>query len=121
MRVLVCGGRSYFNRPLIFAKLDGLQAELWPTGGIELVIHGGATGVDSLAAAWASIRHVPAQAFPADWEAWGRSAGMRRNGQMLKEGRPGLVLAFPGGKGTAGMVQLAQLAAVTVRQVKELD
>jgi hypothetical protein len=32
----------------------------------------------------------------------------RRNQQMLDEGRPDLVVAFPGGAGTANMVKLAR-------------
>jgi hypothetical protein len=33
---------------------------------------------------------------------------------MLNEGRPDLVVAFPGGKGTAGMMALARKADVPV-------
>ena len=33
---------------------------------------------------------------------------------MLREGRPDLVVAFPGGKGTAHMVGLARRAGVAV-------
>jgi hypothetical protein len=33
---------------------------------------------------------------------------------MLVEGKPALVVAFPGGKGTAGMVTLARNASVEV-------
>jgi hypothetical protein len=39
---------------------------------------------------------------------------------MLREGRPELVVAFPGGKGTAHMVKLAMAAAVPVRQLIEM-
>jgi UDP-N-acetylmuramoylalanine-D-glutamate ligase len=33
---------------------------------------------------------------------------------MLKEGRPDLVVAFPGGKGTANMVAQARAAGIRV-------
>jgi hypothetical protein len=33
---------------------------------------------------------------------------------MLKEGHPDLVVAFPGGKGTAGMIALARAAGIPV-------
>jgi hypothetical protein len=38
---------------------------------------------------------------------------------MLREGRPDLVLAFPGGRGTANMVLLAKRDRVKVIEVLE--
>jgi len=68
----------------------------------------------SLAAAWALSRGIPAIAFPADWNKDGKAAGFVRNARMLRDGRPELVVAFPGGKGTAHMVKLARDAGVAV-------
>ena len=42
----------------------------------------------------------------------GRKAGPIRNQQMLDEGRPSLVVAFPGGRGMADMVRRARNAGV---------
>jgi hypothetical protein len=39
------------------------------------------------------------------------------NEQTLREGRPDLVVAMPGGKGTAGMVRLARAAGAEVLEV----
>ena len=44
----------------------------------------------------------------------GRKAGPIRNQRMLDEGKPDLVVAFPGGKGTNGMIDLARNAGVRV-------
>ncbi len=73
-----------------------------------------ARGADLLAAAWARSRGIPARPFPADWNRDGKAAGFLRNVRMLREGRPDLVVAFPGGKGTAHMVGLARRAGVAV-------
>lgn len=54
--------------------------------------------------------------FPADWERNGRAAGPIRNRQML-DGKPDLVIAFPGGKGTADMVAEAKRRGIAVREV----
>jgi hypothetical protein len=110
MRVLVCGGRYYDDADRVFKVLSFLN-ERKP---VSLVIHGGATGADSLAAIWASSNNISAQSFPADWERYGKSAGPRRNRQMLKEGKPDIVIAFPGGGGTDNMRQQAEKARVTV-------
>ena len=109
-RVLVCGGRDYGDRAALFAALDRLHAERRFT----MLIAGGARGADTLAAEWANSRGVPAEIYMADWKRQGRAAGPIRNERMLREGKPDLVVAFPGGKGTAGMVALARNATVEV-------
>lgn len=47
----------------------------------------------------------------------GRAAGPIRHQRMLDEGMPDLVLALPGGRGTADMVRHATLAGVEVIEV----
>lgn len=44
-------------------------------------------------------------------------AGYIRNAQMLSEGQPNIVIAFPGGKGTEMMVSLAKKKGVQVIQI----
>jgi hypothetical protein len=82
--------------------------------GFTLLIAGGASGADTLAARWAQDRGVPTQVYMAEWERLGREAGPIRNQRMLTEGKPDLVVAFPGGKGTANMVAQARAAGVRV-------
>lgn len=48
-----------------------------------------------------------------------RSAGPKRNQRMLDKGKPDLVLAFPGGDGTADMVRKAKSAGVPIIEVAE--
>jgi hypothetical protein len=38
---------------------------------------------------------------------------------MLMEGKPDLVVAFPGGRGTANMIEQARKAGVEVLEIKE--
>lgn len=108
MTVLVCGGRDYADRAFVFASLDVLK----PT----TVINGGAEGADRWAREWASERHVVCVTVEADWSLHGRAAGPIRNRAMLGF-RPDLVLAFPGGRGTANMVAEARKRGVPVRFV----
>ena len=109
IRVLVCGGRGFQDRRLVLSVVARLRP--------SLVIEGGARGADSCAR-WAAQRlGVPVREFPADWGRFGRRAGFLRNAQMLREGQPSLVVAFPGGVGTACMVRLARQAGVPVSLV----
>ncbi len=114
MRVLVCGGRDYKNRAKVFATLDGLNRET----PILLLIHGACPygGADLLAEDWAKRREVPYYGLPAKFAAIGRKAGPIRNQKMLCL-KPDLVVAFPGGTGTAGMVTLARSVGIEVIEV----
>jgi YspA, cpYpsA-related SLOG family len=114
MKVLVTGGRSFSNRSLLFAILDGLH----DGHAFTTLIHGGASGADRLAGDWAASRGIPVEFHPADWQRYGRAAGPIRNQQMLAE-KPDMVVAFPGGRGTVDMVRRvrhAEIALVVVEQ-----
>lgn len=78
-----------------------------------VIIQGGAKGADFLAKCWAKEKAVPCEEYPADWSL-GKQAGIIRNKRMLEEGKPDLVLAFPGGKGTANMIWQAVDAGIEV-------
>lgn len=111
--VLVCGGRDYNDQATVNNVLDGLHGDF----GIDTIIHGAARGADTCAAVWADIRLVTAIAFPADWEKHGRAAGPIRNRQMLDSADVDLVVAFPGGRGTAHMIKLARERGIDVRVI----
>lgn len=63
---------------------------------------------------------IPVEPFHADWDRYGRAAGPRRNGQMIKgKVYPALapataVVSWPGGTGTADMVAQARAAGLPV-------
>lgn len=114
-RILVCGGRRYANRAFVYSVLDRYRKEV----PIDCIIHGAAAGADTLAGEWALDRGVSVVTFPAAWEAHGRAAGAIRNGRMLREGRPDIVVAFPGGTGTADMVRRAIKGGVRVCDLRD--
>lgn len=114
MIVLVCGGRNFavnndFERSMLFAKMDTLHKER----PIDIVIEGGANGADAAVNIWAQRNNIHVATVSAYWGSLGRKAGPMRNQAMLKL-RPDLVVAFPGGKGTANMVDIARKAGIEV-------
>jgi len=111
MRVLVCGGRNYGDHVHVNDVLNALHAER----PISAIITGAASGADQLASKWAQRRGVRVDEYPADWRRFGLSAGPLRNKLMLDAGHPAIVVAFPGGKGTANMVWAAKAAGIEVR------
>lgn len=117
LRVLVCGGREFDDWDLLCKTMleigcvgRGVLSEL-------TIIEGEAKGADFLARVWAKWLGVKYEAYPADWKKHGLSAGFIRNKQML-ESNPDLVVAFPGGRGTANMVSIAKEAGVPVKIVR---
>ncbi len=120
-RVLVCGGREYADKERVYRILDAAVKALNVDGRTRNIrlIHGAAKGADTLAAQWASERGVPATDYPADWDTHGKRAGYIRNKQMLDEGKPHAVIAFPGGIGTRMMVGLAKRYGIPVKEYFE--
>jgi hypothetical protein len=119
MRILVCGGRDYDDRDHIHNTLCEIDTKRGP---ITCVIHGCAPGADHEGMIWAQmmaesgrkITHAP---FQADWHRHRKAAGPLRNQRMLDSGKPDLVVAFPGGRGTADMVRRAEAANVEVMKI----
>ena len=117
-RVLVCGGRTYVDRARLFTVLGEIIGYAGhPDSPRLVVIHGGAAGADKLAGDFADYAGHRVEVYKADWEKHGKSAGPIRNQQMLDEGKPDLVIAFPGGAGTADMVRRARKAGIRVREI----
>jgi hypothetical protein len=121
--VLVCGGRRYNDNQKLVNALFGLHLQR-PIG---ILVHGDAgevdvtgrvlCGADKLAGRWARLFGVKVKAYPADWDTHGRSAGPIRNSQMLAQERPDVVVALPGGSGTADLVTKARKAGIEVIEV----
>jgi hypothetical protein len=124
MRVLVCGGRDYSRAWVASWLARHLKEEVafalrCSAFSISAVIHGGARGADQGAADYAKSADIKQVVFPADWELHGKAAGPIRNQRMIDEGKPDVVVAFPGGRGTADMVRRARAASIEVIEVKE--
>ena len=113
LRLLVTGGRDFTDAAVIKEAL--MDIEQRP----DVIIHGDAAGADRVAGQVAAKLGLEVWKFPANWARYGKSAGPRRNYQMIQEGRPTHVLAFPGGRGTQNMVEQADAAGLPIRFIGE--
>ncbi|RWO57146.1 MAG: DUF2493 domain-containing protein [Mesorhizobium sp.] len=131
LRVLVCGGRDFSDGMKMHFALQDLWDERGP---FAVIIHGNARGADAEAKEWAlekGIKHAP---FIAAWEdltapgaviryikatgkPYNANAGPQRNQRMIDDGKPDIVVAFPGGKGTRDMIDRARRAGLEVIEV----
>lgn len=114
IRVLVCGGRTFSD----VAKMQTTLGEILQKRGIAAIIHGGVAGAEWLAGRWAANHFIQELVYYPYWGKDGREAGPIRNARMLEGGRPDLVVAFTGGRGTADMVRRARKAGVEVLEVR---
>ena len=108
--VICCGGRDYNEPDRIYKFLDRVHS----CRPIKVLIHGACKygGADKHAEDWARSREVDYVGIPAKWKKIGhKGAGPRRNKKMLLT-EPHLVIAFPGGSGTANMIKQATEAGV---------
>lgn len=110
LTLIVCGGRDYADSRAVYDALDHIRAF---RGTISQIRTGGARGADRLAEQWAESNGVRVEVYEADWERHGKRAGPMRNQAMADAGADGCV-AFPGGRGTADMVERARAAGIPV-------
>lgn len=123
MRILVCGGRNFNDRDLLYNTLYDVvpyhepdeYGNTLPKG--VTIISGMARGADMMAYDWAVVNWCEVAEYPANWDKHGKAAGPIRNQQMLDEGKPDLVIAFKGGNGTIDMVRRSKKAGIETRLI----
>ena len=120
--VIVAGG----GRDLLWLPAQIAAVLLARTSGqlVHGLLHGGARGADRTIGRAAQQLGWPVEVLPADWRRHGRAAGPIRNRELLElaisraealssAAAPAsvLVVAFPGGAGTASLVREARRLA----------
>lgn len=112
MKVAVTGGRKWVpNTPArewLLAQLADLRREHGPV----TLLHGDCRGLDKWAAHVAGRAGHKVIAYPAQWDVHGFAAGPIRNREMVSHAD--LLLAFPGGTGTADCVRAATRKGVRI-------
>ena len=135
--VIVAGG----GRDLLWLPAQIAAVLLARSSGrlVHLLLHGGARGADAAIGRAAQQLGWSSLVMPAQWQLHGRAAGPIRNRELLEQAvaraeahsSPGyqasvLVVAFPGGTGTASLVQQARRMAsrspvpISVAEVRAL-
>lgn len=114
MKIALTGGRDHHpSEAEMEEALALLSCPPWFGGE---VLHGDCEGCDRemaerLRATWPSLKITP---FPADWKKHGKAAGPIRNAEMIAQAD--MLIAFPGGKGTANCIALAEKKAIPVHR-----
>ena len=111
MKTIIAGSRDitrYIARKCIVQAVEDSGFE------ITEVVSGGARGVDHMGEMYAYVHCLDWKIFPADWNQYGRSAGMIRNKQMA-DYADALIAIWDGkSKGTKGMIDIAKRKGLKV-------
>lgn len=100
MIIGVIGSRTFIDYDLMVDTLKHIK--------ITKIVSGGAVGADSLAERYAKEHNIPTQIFLPDWEKNGKSAGFKRNTDIVNESD--MIVAFWDGtsKGTLDSIKKAE-------------
>ena len=102
-KIIVAGSRNFMVKDFVFKKLDEI---IKGYKNVEIV-EGGAKGVDYLAKQYAIEHNIPCKEFPANWNLYGRSAGILRNKDMASYSDV-LIAFYNGSRGTSNMIKGAK-------------
>ena len=107
MKVAVVGSRGFENKALLYKILDNLRSHYNAFDQFDLIISGGAVGVDKLAEQYASERQIETKIFLPDYVKHLRGAPIRRNALIVEAAD--LIVAFWDGKskGTGNTLKTA--------------
>lgn len=113
-RLLITGSRTWSDRTVIH---DALR-DAWVRLGSRpdtILISGTARGADTICEEVWRAQGLPVERHPAHWDVYGKSAGYRRNQEMVDSGAD-LCLAFilQGSRGAVMCANLAEKASIPV-------
>ena len=107
----IVGSRTFTDYDLLVETMKSLTSK------VVRVVSGGAKGADTLASQWAIENHVPLDEFIPNWELYGKSAGFKRNTNIIAEADALLAFWDAKSKGTASSIKLAEAKDIPVRVV----
>lgn len=106
VKLAIVGSRDYTDYESFKAIVDSIIS--LNNLNVYKIISGRARGTDTMAEQYAKENSIPMQVFKANWEIFGKKAGMMRNRDIVANSD--YVLAFWDGesKGTKGTIDMAR-------------
>ncbi|OLF53950.1 DUF2493 domain-containing protein [Pseudomonas chlororaphis] len=115
MRVLICAGRHYTDERLCRRVLDAFQR----LHEVRVLIHGGSQFLGGQIEDWGREIGADIVRYPANWQMHGKLAERLRNSFMLRDSRPDIVIALPGGDDTDELLAQARAAGIQTLSVND--
>ena len=110
MRIAIVGSREFDDYEYMKEKFFETTKDIK----VSVIVSGGARGADTLAEKLADEILSEKAIFPANWKAYGKSAGFIRNGEIVNNSD--MIIAFPIGKssGTWDTIRKGQNKGIPV-------
>lgn len=112
MKLGIVGSRDFNDYEFLKKSLESVKNK------VTLVVSGGAKGADSLGERWANENNIPVKIFLPDWNKHGKSAGYKRNVQIVDESDWIVAYQVNNSKGTQHSINLAYEKGKRVRVFK---
>lgn len=117
-KVIIAGGRDFHDYELLKQKCNYfLQNKILPGYKIT-IISGHAKGADTLGEKYANERGLILDIKPAEWDKYGKSAGYKRNEEMVKIADAAICFWNGKSKGTKHTIDLCKKKGIPCRIVK---
>lgn len=104
MKLIIAGTRTFDNYGLLADTLYNRYGLGFATTKLEIV-SGTAKGADKLGEGFAEYHNLKLTKFPADWDKYGKSAGIIRNRQMAEYADEAVIFWDAHSKGSLNMIQ----------------
>lgn len=108
MNVAIVGSRDWPYADLVRNAVKSLHKD-------DVVVSGGARGVDTIAENTAKRLGLETLIFEAEWDRWGKSAGYIRNKDIVKAADRIIAFQLDGSRGTQHTIDLARKAGKPVK------
>jgi len=106
MKLAIVGSRNFTDYKRLSRIVDKVKEQ------ITLIVSGGARGADTLAERYAKERAIPYLIFPANWDEYGKQAGMLRNQEIVNNADGMIAFLAPESRGTRDSIKRAQIKGI---------
>lgn len=119
MKIVIAGSRAIRDEKLIRSRIHDIISKF--SVPVTEIISGHAVGPDKIGESYAELYNIPCKIMPADWNKWGKSAGVRRNKDMAKVADAGIIFWDGVSPGTKNMIsEMSRLKKPCIVQIIEI-
>ena len=108
----IIGSRSIGNRSVVYQIINNHVKGILKKTKINfdniVLITGGAKGIDSIAVEWAELNNLSYIVIKPDWKKYGKSAGFKRNVNIIKPASSVLAIVEDSSSGSMNSISLAK-------------
>jgi hypothetical protein len=112
MKLAIVGSRDFNDYEYLKKVLEPIRDK------VSLIISGGAKGADTLGERYAKENNIPVQIFYPDWNKFGKSAGFKRNVDIVNNCDAVVAFQINDSKGTQHTINIAKEKGKKVKVFK---